>query len=86
MRKTVTNTIGYIVLLLLAGILLYHLCQTSNQAISASALNVEFVGEYSIGGIEWQPLEKDKKLSGFDGDLLLRGHFSQCARIWIISA
>ena len=83
LRKTVTNTIEYIVLLLLAGILLYHLCQTSNQAISASALNVEFVGEYSIGGIEWQPLEKDKKLSGFDGDLLLRGHFSQCAPMWM---
>ena len=52
LRKTVTNTIEYIVLLLLAGILLYHLCQTSNQAISAFALNVEFVGEYSIGGKE----------------------------------
>ncbi|MGN1180413.1 MAG: sensor histidine kinase, partial [Suilimivivens sp.] len=83
MKKQYINTIGYILLLILAGILLYHMCQTTNQAAKSIVIGAEFVGEYSIGGSAWQPLEKDTKLSSFDGDLVLRGHFSPFHPMWI---
>lgn len=69
--------IGYIVLFLLAGILLYCMCGNTMQAASAIVVETEFIGEYSQGGGDWQVLEKNTRLSAADGDLILRGNFSE---------
>ena len=77
MKKLRWDILGYIVLLILAGTLLYHMCRTTNQAMMAFVVDTEFVGEYTLGDSEWKPLEENTRLSSFDGDLVLRGRFSE---------
>lgn len=77
MKKIKLNYIGFGVLLLLAGALLYHMCNTTNQAMASFVIDTEFIGEYSIGGSEWRQLDKDTKLTSFDGDLVLRGKLKE---------
>lgn len=77
MKKLRWDILGYIVLLILAGTLLYHMCRTTNQAMMAFVVDTEFVGEYTLGDSEWKPLEENTRLSSFDGDFVLRGRFSE---------
>lgn len=77
LKKLRWDILGYIVLLILAGTLLYHMCRTTNQAMTAFVVDTEFVGEYTLGDSEWKPLEENTRLSSFDGDLVLRGRFSE---------
>lgn len=77
MKKIKWNVMGYIMLLMLAGALLYHMCQNSMQATMSFVIGVDFVGEYRQGGSDWQPLDEDTRLSAFDGDVILRGQFTE---------
>ena len=58
---------------LFTGIVILLVYKNSNQAISAFPLPIQFVGEYSQNGGEWQTLNKDTDLSAYDGDLVIRG-------------
>lgn len=75
-KKYHINLIGYVVLFCLAGVLLVQLCRNTNQAARAFAIESEFVGEYSVDGGQFKTFNKDTKLSSLEGDLVLRGHFS----------
>ena len=75
MKKNKINIILYIFLFLFAGLLIFKVCKQSNQPSLAMSLQLQFIGEYSQNGGEWQPLEKDTDLSAFEGDVILRGNF-----------
>lgn len=77
MKKIKWNVMGYIILLMIAGALLYHMCQNSMQATMSFVIGVDFVGEYRQGDGDWQPLGEDTRLSAFDGDVILRGQFTE---------
>lgn len=83
MKKLHLNIIGYVALLLLAGTLLFQMCSTTNQAMKTIVIDTEFTGEYSIGGSEWKPLDKKTKFSSYDGDLILRGQFSEAIPLYV---
>ena len=68
---------GYIILLMIAGALLYHMCQNSMQAAMSFVIGVDFAGEYRQGDSDWKPLDADTRLSAFDGDVILRGQFTE---------
>lgn len=76
-KKLRFGVIGYIALFLLAGILVFYLCKATNQSMPSIVVETEFVGEYSLGGSDWKPYDKDTKLSSFEGDLVLRGGFRE---------
>ncbi|MGN0412245.1 MAG: sensor histidine kinase [Lachnospiraceae bacterium] len=67
------QAIGYILLAVLAGALLYYMTSTANSSFFSSVLDVEIEGEYRIGDSKWQPLDQNTRVSAFDGDLVLRG-------------
>lgn len=77
LNKIKWNVMGYIMLLMIAGALLYHMCQNSMQAMMSFVIGVDFVGEYRQGDSDWQPLNEDTRLSAFDGDVILRGQFTE---------
>lgn len=77
MKKIKWNVMGYIILFVIAGALLYHMCQNSMQAAMSFVIGVDFVGEYRQGDGDWQPLNKDTRLSAFGGDVILRGQLSE---------
>ena len=75
MKKVNINLILYILLFVFGGFLIFMACRQSNQSILASSLPLNFTGEYSNDGEEWHSLNKDTKLSAYDGNLILRGRF-----------
>ncbi|MBQ2258206.1 MAG: hypothetical protein II247_05990, partial [Lachnospiraceae bacterium] len=77
MKKIKWNVMGYIILLMIAGALLYHMCQNSMQAAMSFVIGVDFAGEYRQGDSDWKPLDADTRLSAFDGDVILRGQFTE---------
>lgn len=77
MKKIKWNVMGYIILFVIAGALLYHMCQNSMQAAMSFVIGVDFVGEYRQGDNDWKPLDADTRLSAFDGDVILRGQLSE---------
>ena len=70
---------GIVVLLIVAGGLLWHGNATSNQAIPALVAQVYFDGEYRIDDGEWQKIVKGKHISSTEGDVTLRGNFHMLA-------
>ena len=76
LKKIKWNVVGYVILLMLAGVLLYYMCQKSIQATMSFVIGVDFIGEYRQGDNDWQPLNEDTRLSAFDGDVILRGQLS----------
>lgn len=77
MKKIRWRIIGYVALLVMAVGLLVNLSSNSMQSVMPAMLDLDFVGEYSIEGKEWKQWEEDTKLSSFDGELWLRGYFSE---------
>lgn len=73
--KKKINIILYIILFLFAGLVIFLACSQSNQAIMSMPMPLQFVGEYSQDGGEWQTLSGETDLSACDGDLVLRGRF-----------
>ena len=51
--------------------------RNSNQAIMSIPFPIRFVGEYSQNGGAWNTISADADISSFDGDLVLRGQFSE---------
>ena len=77
MKKIRWRMMGYVALLVMAVGLLVNLSSNSMQSVMPTMLDLDFVGEYSIEGKEWKQWEEDTKLSSFDGELWLRGYFSE---------
>jgi hypothetical protein len=65
-----------LLLILLSAAMLWAALARDIQAASPISLPVEFYGEYSRNQTDWQPLSKDADLNALNGDLYLRGHFS----------
>ena len=66
---------GILFLILLAAFLLWFNQKNSIQAVSATAAQVYFEGEYRIADGEWKPIEKGQHISASQGDVTLRGNF-----------
>ena len=77
LKKAKLNAILYIAMFLFAGFFIFIVCKQSQQSFRALPLPLNFVGEYSQDGSEWQALSEDTDLSAFDGDLSLWGRFDQ---------
>ena len=77
MKRIRWRIVGYLTLLILALVLLLQLSNKSMQALMPVMLDLEFVGEYSIEGKEWKEWDEDTRLSSFEGELWLRGHFTE---------
>ena len=75
MNKTIVNRILYTAMFLLAGVIVLLACSRSRQSAMSFQLPLQFIGEYSQSGGEWQTYEETTKLSSYDGDLVLRGRF-----------
>ncbi|MBR4954422.1 MAG: hypothetical protein IKY46_00740, partial [Clostridia bacterium] len=73
--RTVLAVGGILILILCAVFLLWTANANSNQAISAVAAKVYFVGEYRIGDGPWQTIEKGQHIPSSRGDVTLRGNF-----------
>ena len=74
-NKTMLLTVGILVVLLLAVVLLWHGNATSNQAIPALVAQVYFDGEYRIADGPWQEIVEGKHIPATKGDVTLRGNF-----------
>lgn len=61
---------------LMAVILVISVSRRSSQAAMSIPSPVWFTGEYSQDGGEWQTLDTGTDLSAYDGDVILRGRFS----------
>lgn len=61
----------------LAVICLFTVLHNNSQATLPIPMPLDFIGEYSYDGENWQTLMEDEKFSALKGDLYLRGHFSE---------
>lgn len=75
MKKIIGNVTVWAGMFLLAVIMTFLACRQSKQASLATGLPLVFTGEYSQNGGPWQKLDRETDLSGFEGDLVLRGSF-----------
>ena len=75
MKKIKWNVIGYLLLLVVAGIVLYHICRSSIQSTDAMVIPIEFVGEYCQGDSGWQTFDKNTRISALEGDVILKWDF-----------
>lgn len=66
---------GILVLLFLAGVLLWFNNANSNQALNALVAQVRFYGEYRIGDGQWHQITEDEHIPATKGDVTLRGKF-----------
>lgn len=85
MKKNQWYTAGFVILMILAGFLLFQMCRTTNQSIPSFGLETSFEGEYSQGGSEWKPFDEHTNFSGFAGDLVLRGQFQNQGEIVFVN-
>ena len=72
-------TVGILLLVLLAALLLWFNNIHSTQAISAIVAKVRFYGEYRIGAGAWQEIVEGQHISATKGDVTLRGNFHMLA-------
>lgn len=75
-EKIQYNWIGSILVFLLAVICVFFVVLRSNQSSLSKPLLQTFAGEYSRDGETWYPLDDNADLDALEGDLFLRGHFS----------
>ena len=69
------QVVGIILVLVLAGLLLWYGNANSSQATSAMMAQVRFRGEYRIGDGAWQPIVEGQHIPATQGDVTLRGNF-----------
>ena len=74
-RKGILGMVGVLILLLLAGGLLWYGNATSNQAVSPMMGQVYFAGEYRIADGPWQTIVEGQHIPATQGDVTLRGNF-----------
>ena len=72
---SVLKTVGVLLLILTAVVLLWHSNANSMQAQSALMAQVYFDGEYRIENGGWQKIVKGEHISSTEGDVTLRGNF-----------
>ena len=75
LNKTVLATVGILLLLLSAVVLLWYGNANSMQAMPALVAQVYFDGEYRIADGEWHKIVKGNHISSTEGDVTLRGNF-----------
>lgn len=71
--------VGILLLILLAGLLMWFNNIHNTQASSAIAAKVRFYGEYRIGDGPWQEITEQQHISASEGDVTLRGNFHMLA-------
>ena len=74
-KKIYFPIVGVLLLLLLAGLLLWFNHSNSLQAAPALIAQVRFDGEYRIEGGEWQKIVEGEHIPATKGDVTLRGNF-----------
>ena len=77
--RTRLQALGILLVLLLAGLLLWYGNANSNQAFGAMMAQVRFAGDYRIGDGPWQPIVEGKHIPATKGDVTLRGNFHMYA-------
>lgn len=78
-HNTLLQAAGVLILLLLAGLMLWFNRIHSGQATSAFVATVEFRGEYCIGDGAWQQITEGQHIPSTKGDVTLRGNFHMLA-------
>ena len=76
MNKTIVNRILYAAMFLIAGVMVLLACSRSHQSTMSFQFPLQFIGEYSQDGGDWQTFREETNLSAYDGELVLRGRFS----------
>ena len=74
-KKKYFPIVGVLLLILLAGLLLWFNNSKSLQAESATVAKVYFDGEYRVGDGEWQPITVGKHIPTTKGDVTMRINF-----------
>ena len=74
-KKSYIQISCIILLVLIAGFLLWHNNKTSMQASSAMVADVYFDGEYRIADGPWQDIVEGVHIPATKGDVTLRGNF-----------
>ena len=74
-EKVPFQTVGIILILLVAIALLWISNASSNEAIPAVSAQVYFEGEYRIGNGQWQNIIEGQHIPATKGDVTLRGVF-----------
>ena len=69
------QTIGVLVLILLAALMLWFNSTDRSQAVSAAVAQVRFYGQYRIGDGQWQEITEGEHIPATKGDVTLRGNF-----------
>ena len=77
--KTHLQVVGVLLLILLAGCLLWFYSSTNMQAEDALIAQVYFDGEYRITDGEWQKIVPGEHIPSTQGDVTLRGNFHMLA-------
>ena len=78
-EKVPFQTVGIILILLVAIVLLWISNASSNEAIPAVSAQVYFEGEYRIGNGQWQNITEGQHIPTTKGDVTLRGIFHMLA-------
>ena len=78
-KKMPFQTVGIILILLVAIALLWISNASSNEAIPAVSAQVYFEGEYRIGNGQWQNIIEGQHIPATKGDVTLRGIFHMLA-------
>ena len=78
-EKVPFQTVGIILILLVAIALLWISNASSNEAIPAVSAQVYFEGEYRIGNGQWQNIIEGQHIPATKGDVTLRGIFHMLA-------
>ena len=78
-EKVPFQTVGIILILLVAIVLLWISNASSNEAIPAVSAQVYFEGEYRIGNGQWQNIIEGQHIPATKGDVTLRGIFHMLA-------
>ena len=74
-KSSYLQTIGILLLVLLAAWMMWFNNANSTQAIPATVANVRFYGEYRIGDGRWHEITEGQHIPATKGDVTLRGNF-----------
>ena len=79
LSSTRLQVTGFLILMSLAGLLLWFNNANSNLAVSATAAQLRFQGEYRVGDGPWQEIKAGQHIPATKGDVTLRGNFHMYA-------
>lgn len=74
-KKSHLPIYGLLLLILIAGLVLWFNDLNSTQSVDATPASVRFEGEYRIGDGEWLPVVEGEHISSTKGDVTLKGKF-----------